>query len=139
MNRSDITKTNWVIYGFALFAGIALTIVAFVETANPGTGSDAGQSRFGFSLNEALMYAAVSVFFILLLLLVWKKIKPYHIAVLTFVSALLINNLVLSVTSGWVGLAGMMILFFGAILSILMSLFVFIATRISKKRMLAEG
>lgn len=139
MTRSDITKTNWVVYGFALFAGIALTIVAFVETANPGTGPDAGQSRFFFSPNEALMFAAVSVFFILLLLLAWRKIKPYHVAALTFVSALLINNLVLSVTSGWVGLAGMMILFFGVILAVFMTLFVFIANRIAKKRILAEG
>lgn len=137
MNRTEIKRTNWVVYVTALVSGLIFTAYAFYETANPGTGPDASQSRFGFSSDEAMMYSLFSLFFIVLLIILWKRIAPYHVAALTFVSSVLLYNLILSVTIGWVGIAGMVILFFGLLLTICMVIFNFFVHRRLKKQVLA--
>ncbi|AJD89594.1 hypothetical protein JMA_02770 [Jeotgalibacillus malaysiensis] len=139
MNRTEIKRTNWVVYVTALVSGLIFTAYTFYETANPGTGPEAGQSRFGFSSEEAMMYSLISLPFIVLLMILWKRIAPYHVAALTFVSSVLLHNLILSVTIGWVGIAGMVILVLGVLLTICMIIFNFFVHRRLKKRVLAEG
>ncbi|WP_404406912.1 hypothetical protein [Jeotgalibacillus malaysiensis] len=138
MNRTEIKRTNWVVYVTALLAGLIFTAYAFYETANPGTGYDAGQSRFGFSASETIMYSLISLFFVVLLIFLWKRIAPYHIAALTFVSSVLLHNLIHSLTIGWVGLAAMMILFLGVLLTLGMVIFNFFVYRRLKKQVLVS-
>ncbi|MFB1082533.1 hypothetical protein [Jeotgalibacillus sp. JSM ZJ347] len=136
MNRIEIKRTNWVVFVTALLSGLIFTAFTFYETAYPRRGPDTGQFRFGFSSDETLMYALVSLFLVVLLILLWKRIAPCHVAALTFVTSVLLHNLILSVTIGWVGIAAMMILFFGVLLTICMIIFNFFVNRRLKKQVL---